>query len=119
VRLTHNLHPATGVYGPIALAALGLAAYAASRQLRIGDDRGRADLRGLGGLLASPIFLEPSLGVVRAGRARADRAQAAAGPLPSWPSCRRSRPSGGPRPRQAPYTYIREFHHHWCRPCCA
>jgi alpha-1,2-mannosyltransferase len=55
VRLTHNLHPATAEYGPIALAALGLAVYAAARQLRVGNDVAALTCVAFGGLLTSPI----------------------------------------------------------------
>ncbi|HEY3715458.1 MAG TPA: glycosyltransferase 87 family protein [Jatrophihabitantaceae bacterium] len=112
VRLTHNLHPATGVYGPIALAALGLAAYAASRQLRFGHDVAALTCVAFGGLLASPIswshhwvwFVPAVLVLIAQGRRRSAAVLALVPALaPEWwtPST------------QAPYTYIREFHHHW------
>src|SRR5205823_3554019 len=38
VRLTRTLHPPTLLYAVLALGALGLAAFAAARQLRAGDE---------------------------------------------------------------------------------
>lgn len=112
VRFTRNLHPATSIYAPIALAALGLATYAAARQLRVGDHVAALTCVAFGGLLASPIswshhwvwFVPALLVLIARGRHRA-AALLALAPLlaPEWwtPST------------QAPYTYIREFHHHW------
>jgi alpha-1,2-mannosyltransferase len=112
VRFTRDLHPATSVYAPIALGALGLAAYAATRQLRIGNDVAALTCVAFGGLLASPIswshhwvwFVPALLVLIARGQHRA-AALLALAPLlaPEWwtPST------------QAPYTYIREFHHHW------
>jgi alpha-1,2-mannosyltransferase len=112
VRFTRDLHPATSVYAPIALGALGLAAYAAMRQLRIGDDVAALTCVAFGGLLASPIswthhwvwFVPALLVLIARGQHRAAALIALAPALaPEWwtPST------------QAPYTYIREFHHHW------
>jgi alpha-1,2-mannosyltransferase len=112
VRFTRDLHPATGIYAPIALGALGLAAYAATRQLHIGDEVAALTCIAFGGLLASPIswshhwvWFVPALLVLVARRQRRAAALLALVPLlaPEWwtPST------------QAPYTYIREFHHHW------
>ena len=112
VRFTRDLHPATAVYAPIALAALGLAAYAAHRQLRIGDNVAALTCVAFGGLLTSPIswshhwvwFVPAVLVLIASGRRRAAALIALVPALaPEWwtPST------------QPPYTYIAEFHHHW------
>jgi len=89
----------------------GLAAYAASRQLRIGDDVAALTCVAFGGLLASPISWSHHWVWFVPGRARADRARRR-GAAAVLASCRRSRRWWTPS-TQAPYTYIREFHHHW------
>jgi alpha-1,2-mannosyltransferase len=112
VRFTRDLHPATAVYAPIAVGALSLAVYAAIRQLRIGNDVAALTCVAFGGLLASPIswshhwvwFVPAILVLIARGQRRAAALLALVPALaPEWwtPST------------QAPYTYIREFHHHW------
>jgi alpha-1,2-mannosyltransferase len=112
VRFTRDLHPPTGLYAPLALAALGLAIYAATRQLRLGDEVAALTCVAFGGLLVSPIswshhwvwFVPALLVLIARGRLGAAAILALAPALaPEWwtPST------------QAPYTYIREFHHHW------
>lgn len=112
VRFSRNLHPATSVYGPIALVALALAVYAAYRQLRVGNDVAALTCVAFGGLLTSPIswshhwvwFVPAVLVLLARGQRRAAVILALVPALaPEWwtPST------------QAPYTYIREFHHHW------
>jgi alpha-1,2-mannosyltransferase len=112
VRFTRDLHPAMSVYAPIALGALGLACYAAIRQLRVGEDVAALTCVAFGGLLVSPIswshhwvwFVPALLVLIARGQYRAAALLALAPALaPEWwtPST------------QAPYTYIREFHHHW------
>jgi alpha-1,2-mannosyltransferase len=55
VRFTHDETPPTAAYLALALAALALAAYAAWRQLRSGNELGAVTAIAFGGLLASPI----------------------------------------------------------------
>jgi alpha-1,2-mannosyltransferase len=112
VRFTRDVHPATGVYAALALAVLGISACAATRQLHRGDDVAALTCVAFGGLLISPIswshhwvwFVPALLVLVARGRRRAAATLALVAALaPEWwtPST------------QAPYTYVREFHHHW------
>ncbi len=107
VRLTRDLHPPTVLYAALALGALGLAAYAALRQLRAGEEMAALICVAFGGLLASPIswshhwvwFAPAALVLVARGRRRAAAALALIPALaPQW---------------WTPSTHLREFHHHW------
>ncbi len=107
VRLTRNLHPPNGLYAPLVVAALCLAAYAATRQFRAGDDVAALMCVAFGGLLVSPIswshhwvWFAPAVFVLIARGWRRGAAILALVPAlaPQW---------------WTPSTHLREFHHHW------
>jgi alpha-1,2-mannosyltransferase len=107
VRFTRDLHPSAALYGPLALGALALAAYAALRQLRAGSDVAALTCVAFGGLLASPIswshhwvwFVPAVLVLIARGQRRAAGILALVPALsPQW---------------WTPSTHLREFHHHW------
>ncbi len=107
VRLTRSLHPPGALYAALVLGALGLAVYAAHRQLRAGDEVAALVCVAFGGLLVSPIswshhwvwFAPAVLVLVARGRRRAAAVLALVPALaPQW---------------WTPSTHLREFHHHW------
>jgi alpha-1,2-mannosyltransferase len=107
VRLTRTLHPPYMLYAVLALCALGLAGYAAWRQLGLGNEVAALTCVAFGGLLASPIswshhwiwFAPASLVLVARGQWRGAGILVLAPALaPQWWT-----PSGTPR----------EFHHQW------
>lgn len=107
VRLTRSLHPSTFLYATLALGALGLAVFAALRQLGRGNEVAALICVAVGGLLASPIswshhwvwFVPAILVLIADGRRRAAAVLALVPALaPQW---------------WTPSTHLREFHHHW------